>query len=51
MLTLFEPTDRLIGFVVVPEATAVPFTVMLALASLATGFSVIVVLPLGTFIL
>ena len=43
---VLAPTDNAIGLDVVPEATAVPFTFMAALASAVTGFTVMDVVAL-----
>jgi hypothetical protein len=45
---VFEPTFRLIAPLAFPDATAVPFTVMLAVASAAVGVSVMLAVPFGT---
>ena len=51
MVIVFAPTEREIAPDATPEATVVPLTVIVALASLLVGVTVIDVTPLATFAL
>lgn len=48
MVIPFDPTPRLIGLDAEPEATVVPFTFTVDVASVTTGVTDTLVVPLGT---